>query len=61
MMSKAWKDSRSVVTSRKKVMGARPGSVTARKRAQALAPSTRAASYSSFGMPCSPARKITAA
>ena len=35
------------------------GSVTCQKRCQALAPSIEATSYSSCGMPCRPARKIT--
>ena len=41
----------------KKIVGEIIGSVTCQKRCQALAPSIDAASYSSCGTPCRPARK----
>ena len=53
---KSWKAPIICSTNRKKVVGLISGSVTLRKRCQALAPSVLAASYSSCGTPCSAAR-----
>jgi hypothetical protein len=62
-MAKTWSNSFSppIVESIRLIVtaGAISGSTTWRKRCQRPAPSSAAASSSSRGTPCSPARKIT--
>ena len=63
LMFTTWSKSCSVaiveITSEKTITGFRSGNVTYQKRCQALAPSISAASCTSRGTPCRPARKIT--
>src|SRR5579875_992109 len=47
------------ITTANVIVGRKRGRVIAWKSVQRFAPSTRAASYSSLGMLCKPARKIT--
>ena len=55
-MSNTWNVYMTFMMSRKNVEGPTRGIVIARNCCHPLAPSTRAASYSSAEMPCSPAR-----
>src|ERR1700674_2669619 len=57
--SNVWKAAIQASTELKKSVGEIIGRVTCQNRSRACAPSIEAASYSSWGMPCSPARKMT--
>ena len=58
-VSKTRKASTDRITMATSSTGRSSGSVTFRKTCHALAPSTRAASWGSRGMVCSPARRIS--
>src|SRR5579859_7508735 len=57
--SNVWNATMQASTELKNSVGEIIGKVTWRKRLMVLAPSIEAASYSSLGMPCRPARKMT--